>query len=116
MKISGSGSDVIEIYEKENLPGMLLFLDFEKAFDSLEWKFLYKVLEIFGPMFQQWSHTFYSNITTCVINNGYASDFFLLLRGVRQEVAIYPLYTYIHTHIHTHILYLYSRSWSLLGS
>ena len=79
-------SDVIELYEKKQLPGMLLFIDFEKAFDSLEWKYLFKVLELmnFGPMFQKWIHTFYSNITSCVINNGFASNFFLLQRGVRQ--------------------------------
>jgi len=35
-------------------------------------------------MFQNWIHTFYSNITSCVINNGFASDFFLLQKGVRQ--------------------------------
>ena len=29
-------SDVIESYEEKNLPGMLLFIDFEKAFDSLK--------------------------------------------------------------------------------
>ena len=71
--------DVIESYEKENSPGMLLFLDFEKVFDSLEWKYLYKVLKImnFRSMFQQWFHTFYSDI--CVLFfYGYASDFFLL--------------------------------------
>ena len=79
-------SAVIELYEKKNLPGMLLFIDFEKAFDSLEWNYLFKVLEVmnFGPMFRKWMHTFYSNITSCVMNNGYASDFFQLYRGVRQ--------------------------------
>ena len=65
---------------------MLLFIDFEKAFDSLEWNVLFKVLEVmnFGPMFRKWIHTFYSNITSCVMNNGHASDFFQLYRGVRQ--------------------------------
>ena len=38
----------------------------------------------FGPMFRNWTHTFYSTITSCVLNNGYASDFFQLCRGVRQ--------------------------------
>ena len=66
---------------------MILFLDFEKAFDSLEWGYLFKVLDImnFGPSFLNWIHTFYSNISSCVVNNGYSSEFFSLQRGVRQE-------------------------------
>ena len=62
-------SDVIVSYEeKKNLPGVLLFIDFVKAFDSLEWNFLFKVLEVmnFGPMFRKWIHTFYFNITSRV--------------------------------------------------
>jgi len=31
-----------------DIPGILLFIDFEKAFDSLEWNFMFKCLEIFG--------------------------------------------------------------------
>ena len=79
-------SDMIELYEKKDLPGILLFIDFEKAFDCLEWKYLFKVLDLmnFGPMFQKWIHIFYSNISSCVINNGFASNFFSLKRGVRQ--------------------------------
>ena len=29
---------------KKNIPGMLLLVDFEKAFDSISWKFMYKCL------------------------------------------------------------------------
>ena len=77
-------SDIIE--QHENKGGMILFLDFEKAFDSLEWDFLFKVLNTmnFGPSFLNWIKTFYSNISSCVVNNGYSSEFFSLQRGVRQ--------------------------------
>ena len=43
--------DIIQYAEENNLPGLLLFIDFEKAFDSLSWNLLHKVLNYcnFGP-------------------------------------------------------------------
>ena len=32
----------------KDLPGLLLFIDFEKAFETIEWTFLGKTLEHFG--------------------------------------------------------------------
>ena len=32
-------NSVISYAEQQNVPGMILFIDFEKAFDTLEWKF-----------------------------------------------------------------------------
>ena len=63
-----------------------MFLDFEKAFDSIEWNYLQKCLEIFkfGPQLQQWVKIFYNDISSCVLNNGFASKHFTLSRGVRQ--------------------------------
>ena len=79
-------SDIISYTAAKNLPGLAVFIDFEKAFDSIEWNFLLKVLDKlnFGPDFKNWVQTFYCSITSCVTNNGYASDFFSLERGVRQ--------------------------------
>jgi len=34
----------------------------------------------FGPSFLNWIHTFYKNISCCVINNGFSSEFFALQR------------------------------------
>ena len=77
-------SDIISYTAAKNLPGLAVFLDFEKAFDSIEWNFLFKVLDKLNFDFKNWIQTFYSNTTSCVTNNGYASDFFKLERGVRQ--------------------------------
>ena len=72
---------------------MILFLDFERAFDFLEWEYLFEVLDAmnFGPSFCNWVCTFYHNISSCVVNNGYASDFFSLQRGVRQGCPLLGL-------------------------
>ena len=78
--------DIMEFTAEENIPGLLVFIDFKKAFDSVEWSNLYQCLEIFnfGPDFIRWVKTFYKNIQSCTINNGMASNFFSLERGVHQ--------------------------------
>ena len=66
----------IMLYTKENkLPGLLQDIDFEKAFDALDWAFLNKALSAFnfGKSFIKWVNTFYSNIQSCVMNNGFSS-------------------------------------------
>ena len=77
---------------KENMPGLLIFVDFRKAFDSLEWDFLVSCLEAFnfGRDFIHWVKVFYNNIQSCVINNGLSSDNFRLERGVRQGDPLSP--------------------------
>ena len=32
----------------------------------------------------QWIKTFYTDISSCVLNNGFTTDFFSVRRGVRQ--------------------------------
>ena len=39
--------NILHTTEVKNIPGLLMLIDFEKAFDSLSWKFLYKVLKFF---------------------------------------------------------------------
>ena len=72
--------------KEKNIPGVAVFLDFEKAFDSIEWNFIHKCLETFnfGLDLRRWIKVFYTEISSCVLNNGYTSKHFHLERGVRQ--------------------------------
>ena len=79
-------TDMTSFTKKENIPGIAVFLDFEKAFDSIEWCYLQKCLEVFnfGPQLRQWITVLNNNMSSCVLNNGFATKHFNLSRGVRQ--------------------------------
>ena len=53
--------------------GLLLFIDFEKAFDSLEWDFMNKALNAFnfGPNVKRWITIFYKGVQSAVMNGGF---------------------------------------------
>ena len=55
--------------------------------------FLIKVLERFnfGPYFLQWVKPFYTNVSSCVLNNGFTTDIFPVQCGVRQGDPLSPL-------------------------
>ena len=79
-------SDILSFAAEQNIEGIAAFIDFEKAFDSLEWEFLFKAIETlnFGLDFKRWIQVLYNNISSCTVNNGFSSPFFNLHRGVKQ--------------------------------
>ena len=83
---------IIKYTAARNILGLLLFLDFEKAFDTVEWYFLHKTLQHynFGPSAIQWIKLFYHNTESCILSNGWSSDFFKLERGFRQGCPLSP--------------------------
>lgn len=40
-------SDLIDRMEEDEIPGLLLLLDFEKAFDTIEWEFIQRAYTFF---------------------------------------------------------------------
>ena len=72
-----------------------MFFDFKKAFDSIEMNYLLQTLQLFnfGHEIQNSIKTFFNNVTSCVLNNGHASDFFLPSAGsqTRLPVVWHPL-------------------------
>ena len=84
---------VINFAPAKNIPGLLLFLDFQNAFDSLI-GLLYRELLLkhfnFGSSIINWVKTFHNNIESCVLNNGWSSNFFKPERTVRQGCPFSP--------------------------
>ena len=84
--------DILEYTERYNINARLIAIDFKKAFDPVSREFLFRTLSAvcFGPSFIGWIHTFYNNISSCVLNNGFATANFDIQRGVKQEDPLSP--------------------------
>ena len=82
--------DIMSYTTEAQLDAIIAQIDFEKAFDSIEWPFLMEALKKynFGEEFISWISLLYTDIQSCVGNNGYYSKFFTLSRYIRQGCPI----------------------------
>ena len=85
--------DTVEYLDKNKQSGILLMLDFEKAFDTVKWPFLFKTLERFnfGPQFISWIKLLYKNPSALIKNNGWFSNKITINRGIRQGCPVSAL-------------------------
>ena len=85
-------ADVMEQTKKLNHSGILLSLDFQKAFDTLEWSCIHHFLKLynFGDSLRNWVKVFYTDIESAVLNNGYATNWIKPSTGVRQGSPLSP--------------------------
>ena len=84
--------DLINECNNKKKSGLIMLIDFEKAFDSVSWKFLNNVLKFFnfGPNIQSWIKLLNTDISASVQQSGHLSDFFNIERGCRQGDPISP--------------------------
>ena len=78
--------DIMQYCEERNIPGLLMLIDFEKAFDSISFRFIEKTL-LFLTLARQLKKRvkmFLYNTDVCVQLNGFSSNFFTVKRGCRQ--------------------------------
>ena len=68
--------DLVHRCEHLNLDGLLVLIDFEKAFDSVSWNFFYKTLHFFnlGQDIINWVKLFNNDIFAYVIQSGFLSQ------------------------------------------
>ena len=79
-------SDLIEYSNIQNIPGYLVSVDIEKAFDSVDHTFLCSVLQKFGfgKNFIRWVSIILNRRESCVMNDGHSTGYFSLSSGTRQ--------------------------------
>lgn len=84
--------DLLSFTETRNIPGLLVLIDFEKAFDSISWKFVYKVLDYigFGENMITWIKILNTHIKSSILQCGFLSEQFDIYRGCRQGDPIAP--------------------------
>ena len=81
-----------EIHTKR-LDGVLLKIDFEKAYDKVNWEFLQQVMRMKGcdPIWCQWIHQFVSRGSVGVKVNDDIGHFFQTRNGLRQGDPLSPI-------------------------
>ena len=62
--------DILEFTEREKIQGLVVAIDFKKAFDSVNRNFMLETLSAFnfGPTLR-WIRAFHQNITSSAMNN-----------------------------------------------
>ena len=85
--------DIMDYTQHFKISGLIALMDFQKAFDTVSWSFLIKCLNSFnfGDKFISIVKMLYSDIESCVTNNGKSSTFFRLHRGIRQGCCLSAL-------------------------
>ena len=65
--------DILFETNQQEIPGLILSIDFQQAFNSVSWKLIHKTLDYFnfGPSFKRWIEIFQNGSESCILQNGY---------------------------------------------
>ena len=98
--------DLIEHCETFNKKGLILVLDFAKAFDTIEWPFINNILKFlnFGETFCNILKLLQTKSFSRIEQNGYLSERVSLSRGCRQGDPISPYVFVICAEMLSHVL------------
>ncbi|KAE8675999.1 Myosin-15 [Hibiscus syriacus] len=83
----------IDYWRKKGLKGCVLKVDFKKAYDTVDWPILFKVMEKmgFGSTWISWIRKCVSTASISVLVNGAPTKEFSMAKGLRQGCSLSPL-------------------------
>ena len=86
--------DTIHFVEYNKIPGLLMLVDFKKAFDLVSWDFLIEALNRLGfeQNFIMWIITFNANIFGTVLQCGFLSNQISIKRGCDKETQLLHIF------------------------
>ncbi|XP_028080046.1 uncharacterized protein LOC114281693 [Camellia sinensis] len=85
-------NEVVDLWKRSKKKGLILKLDFEKAYDSVNWEFLYSMMKNFGfgEKWVGWIKTCISTARISVLVNGSPTSEFSPMKGLRQGDPLSP--------------------------
>ena len=85
--------DIIEYSDRNQLNSAVIFLDYKKAFDRVEWDWTIRCLQKFnfGQKFQSWIKMIFNHAKASILTNGFRSKYFIISCSMRQGCPISPL-------------------------
>ena len=85
--------DIIPYSDQNEQNSAIIFLDYEKAFDRVEWSWTLKCLKQFrfGRKFIAWIDMVFKYAKTSILTNGFRSSYFKITRSMRQGCPVSPL-------------------------
>uniref|UniRef100_A0A3P9C5G3 Reverse transcriptase domain-containing protein n=1 Tax=Maylandia zebra TaxID=106582 RepID=A0A3P9C5G3_9CICH len=85
--------NIIHFLNFHQIPGVVVSMDAEKAFDRIEWEYMFEIMRRFGfgKNFLGWIKIIYKSPIASVLTNGLLSSPFSLSRGTAQGSPLSPL-------------------------
>ena len=86
--------DLIFYTDQNQINSAIIFLDYEKDFDRVEWSWTLKCLKQFNfvETFISWIDMVFKNAKTSILTNGFRSSYFEISRSMRQGCSVSPLH------------------------